>query len=170
MVRRILLTVVAVALVCVVGVGTYTQLYLPSTRPMLTGEPPVAPKSLRNFTAEPMSGQPEEQRYSEALHEAVRALKPDYQVEVEQLYVKRGGYSWNVVEKVSVEYFDTFGLTQSAAATAEVNGETVDYLVWRPDWLHSFFDDRIVVAVALASLLEPDYATMVFGYFELRPS
>lgn len=170
MIKRILVAVVTIALISVVGVGTYTRLYLPSTRPMLTGAPPVAPKSVKNFSAEPMSGQPQKELYTEALHEAVAALKPDYRVEAEQLYVKRGGYSWNVVEKVSVGYFDMFGFVQSAHAKAEVHGETVDYLIWRPDWLHSVFDDRIVIAVALASMLEPDYGTMVFGYFEMRPA
>ena len=41
--------------------------------------------------------------------------------------------------------------------------------MWRPEWLRSIVDDRIVLAVALRTLLEPDYGTMVFGYFVLRP-
>ncbi|PRC45012.1 hypothetical protein C6A85_97320, partial [Mycobacterium sp. ITM-2017-0098] len=94
--------------------------------------------------------------------------KPDYGIDSEQMYITRDGYSWAVVHKLSGEYFGRFGFAESQKSQAGIDGQTVDYLVWRPTWLHSVFDDRIVLAVALREP-RPDSATMVFGYFVLQP-
>lgn len=166
--KRILIGVLLIALVAVLGFGTYAQLYLPSQRAVLTGEPPVRPGLAGNFTGQPLSSA-ERQHFSAALHDAVAALEPDYGIDTEQLYIARDGYSWAVVHKLSGEYLSRFGFAESTTSRADIDGQTVDYLIWRPTWLHSVFDDRIVLAVALREP-RPDSATMVFGYFVLRPA
>lgn len=169
--KRILLAALVIGLVAILGFGTYTQLYLPSTRTILTGSPLVAAGKLEKLTAEPLSSQPpdDQERFSAALRDAVAAIEPDQRIEAEELYLRRGGYDWAAVRNFAGGYLDGFGFSESAAAQTEVDGQTVDYLVWRPDWLHSIFDDRTVIAVALRSLLQPDGGTMVFGYFVLQP-
>lgn len=166
--RRILIGALVIALVAVLGFGTYTQLYLPSQHSVLTGAPPVRPGLAGNFTGQPVS-KPERQQFSAALHDAVATLEPDYDIDTAQLYIARDGYSWAVVRKLSGEYFGRFGFAESRSSRADIDGQTVDYLVWRPNWLHSVFDDRIVLAVALREP-RPNSATMVFGYFVLRPA
>jgi len=171
-VKRIVVAVVAVLLVVVLGAGAYTQLYLPSQRDILTGAPPASAGKLEKLTAEPLRSQPpaDRERFSTALHDAVATIKPDYRIENEELYVRRGGYDWAAVRNLTGDYLSSeFGFSESADAQAEVGGETVDYLVWQAGWLRRPFDDRVVVAVALRTLLEPDYSTMVFGYFVMRP-
>lgn len=165
--KRLLLATLVVGLVAVLGFGTYSQLYLPSQRAVLTGAPPVRPGLAGNFTGQPLSGT-ELQQFSGPLHDAVATLEPDYGIDTEQLYITRDGYSWAVVQKLSGESFGRFGFAESQKSSADVDGQTVDYLVWRPNWLHSVFDDRIVLAVALREP-RPDSATMVFGYFVLQP-
>lgn len=170
--KRIVVVVVAVALAVVLGVGTYTQLYRPSQRAILTGAPPVQPSMGAQFAAEPLGGWPEaeQERFTVALRDAVAIIEPDYRIDTEQLYIKRQGYSWAVVRKLTGEYLSSeFGFSETADAQADVEGETVDYLIWRAGWVHRQFDDRVVVAVALRTLLQPDYGTMVFGYFVMRP-
>lgn len=167
-----MVAVAAVALLVVLGIGTYTQLYLPSTRAILTGAPPVSAGKIEKLTAEPLSSQSpaDQDRFSAALHEAVATIRPDYRVDDEELYIKRGGYDWAAVHNFTGDYLGGFGFYEAARGQREVDGQTVDYLVWRPNWLHGVFDDRLVMAVALRPMLQTDYGTMVFGYFVMRPN
>jgi hypothetical protein len=73
-----------------------------------------------------------------------------------------------MLRKMAGGYLDEFGFAETTQARADIDGQTVDYLVWRPNWLHTVLDDRIVLAVALREP-RPDSATMVFGYFVLQP-
>lgn len=171
MVKRILLVALAAGLIAVVAFGTYTQLYLPSRTPILNGAPLVAPNKLEKLSAEPLGGRPpaEREQLSAALHDAVATIKPDHRIDAEEMYVRRTGYDWVALRKMASDYLGRFGFFLAADDQADVNGATVDYLVWRPEWLHSVFDDRIVVAVALRTLHRPGTNMMVFGYFVLRP-
>ncbi len=170
MVKRTLLVVLSVVLLAVVGFGAYTQLYRPSQQALLTGAPPVRPAMVASFAAHPLTEQTgaEQEQFSAALHDAVAGLHPGHCIAAEQLYVKRDGYSWAALRKLSGQYFDRFGYATSADTQARFDGQTVDYTDWRPHWLQSLFDDRIVTAVALREP-RPDSATIVFGYFALRP-
>ncbi|MDA2894292.1 hypothetical protein PDG61_25520 [Mycolicibacterium sp. BiH015] len=171
MFKRILIVAVTIALVAILGVTAYSRLYLPTTRPILNGAPLVLPGKLEKLSADPLGSQPQadRQRFGVAMHDAVSAIAPDYRIETEELYVRRTGYDWVALEKMASPYLDQYGLTLAEQGQEQVGGETVDYLMWRPEWLRSIVDDRIVLAVALRTLLEPDYGTMIFGYFVLRP-
>ena len=171
MVKRVLIVVVTIALVATLGVTAYTRLYVPTTRPILNGAPLVLPDKVEKLSADPLSGQPQadQERFTVALHDAVTAIAPDYRIDTEELYVRRTGYDWVALRKMASPYLDQFGMSLAEEGQEDVDGETVDYLMWRPEWLRSIVDDRIVLAVALRTLLEPDYGTMVFGYFVLRP-
>ncbi|VEG57489.1 Uncharacterised protein [Mycolicibacterium aurum] len=168
--KRILLVVLTVALVAALGVTGYSRLYSPSTRPILNGAPLVLPYKLEKMSAAPLSSQPppDERRYSAALRDAVSTIEPEFRIDAEESYIRRNGYDWVMLRKRASGYLDAFGFSQTTESRADVAGQTVDYLVWRPTWLHSVFDDRIVLAVALRDP-RPDPATMVFGYFVLRP-
>jgi hypothetical protein len=169
-VKRIVLVVLTVGLVAALTLTSYSRLYLPSTRPILTGAPLVLPDKIEKMSAEPLSSQSptDQQHFSAALHDAVATVEPDYRTVAEETYIRRNGYDWVMLGKMANGYLDRFGFSRTTQARADIGGQTVDYLVWRPNWLHAVFDDRIVLAVALR---EPrtDSGTMIFGYFVLQP-
>ena len=168
--KRILLIAITVGLVAALGFTGYSRLYLPSTRPILNGAPLVLPYKLEKMAAEPLSSQSAsgQQRFSATLHDAVATIEPGFRTVAEETYIRRNGYDWMMLRKMASGYLDQFGFAQTTQARADIGEQTVDYLVWRPTWLHTVFDDRIVLAVALREP-RPDTATMVFGYFVLRP-
>ena len=172
--RKVLIAVVVVLLVAAVGVGGYLQLYRPSQRDILTGSaPPMRAQLQANFPVTQLDQlpQPEQERFAATLLDAARAIEPGYHIVEDRMYVKYFGYEWARVRKLSGEYMrNEFGFREEADAQSEVDGETVDYLIWRGGWPRRQFDDRLVLAVALDSLLRPDTATMVFGYFVMRPA
>lgn len=174
--RKTVIAVVVLLLIAAVGVGGYLEVYRPSKREILTEPTPPMRAQMQAtgmLPATPLSQlpQPDRSRFTTALHDAVRAIQPGYHVVDEQLFLKYGGYSWVAVKELSGEYLGSdFGYREAADAQAQVDGETVDYLIWRGGWLRRQFDDRLVLAVALRTLLEPDYGTMVFGYFVMRPA
>ena len=173
-IKKLVITVVAVLLVVVLGIGGYLQLYKPSQRDILSDTRKPLPASQQEMLpVTPVSQLPEpyRTRFSDALHDAVHAIKPDHHVIQEQMYVKYFGYSWALVRKLSGEYLHRdFGYSETADATAQVDGEGVDYIFWQGGWLRRQFDDRIVMAVGLATMLLPDTGTMIFGYFVMRPA
>jgi hypothetical protein len=174
--RKVLIAVVVVLLVAAIGVGGYLQIYRPSQRDILTGSAPPMRAQMRAMGMLPVTPlsqlpKPDQERFAAALLDAVHTIEPDYRIVEDRMYVKYHGYGWAAVRKLSGEYLRSeFGFREQADAKAQVDGETVDYLVWRGGWLRRQFDDRLVVAVALHSLLRPDTATMVFGYFVMRPA
>ena len=174
--RKALIAIVVVLLVAAVGVGGYLQIYRPSHREILADStPPMRPqmRAMGMLPVTPLSQlpEPDQERFATALHDAVHAIEPNYRIEEERMYVKYHGYSWAVVRKLSGEYLRSdFGFSEEVDAEARVGDETVDYLIWRGGWLRRQFDDRLVLAVALDSLLKPDTGTMVFGYFVMRPA
>ncbi|OAN39461.1 hypothetical protein [Mycolicibacterium iranicum] len=170
--RRVLIIAVTIALVAGLGYTAYTRLYLPSTRPILNGAPLVLPGKLEKLSADPLGSQPEpdQQRFAAVLHDAAASIEPGFRVDAEELYVRTaGGYDSVALRKMASSYLDQFGFVQSVSAEADVGGHAVDYLVWRPDWLHSVVDDRIVLAVMFGDQLSTGTPAMVFGYFVLRP-
>jgi hypothetical protein len=171
--RKVFIAIAVVVLVAAVGVGSYLQIYRPSQRGILTGSaPPMRAQMQANFAVTQLNQlpQPDQELFETALLEAVHAIEPDYHIVEDRMYVKYFGYEWARVKKLSGEYLRSqFGYREEADAQVEVGGETVDYLVWRGGWLRRQFDDRLVLAVALDSMLRPDAATMVFGYFVMQP-
>ena len=172
--RKVLIAVVVALLFAAIGVGGYLQIYQPAQRAILAGPaPPMRAQLIEKFTATPLDQltQPDHKRFEAALLDAVRTIEPDYRIVEDRMYVKYHGYEWARVRKLSGEYFRSeFGFREEADAQAQVGDETVDYLIWRGGWLRRQFDDRLVLAVALDSLLRPDTGTMVFGYFVIQPA
>jgi hypothetical protein len=172
--RKVLIAVVVALLFAAICVGGYLQIYQPSQRAILTGPaPPMRAQLIEKFTATPLDQltQPDQERFEAALLDAVRTIEPDYRIVEDRMYVKYHGYEWARVRKLSGEYLHReFGLREAADAETQVGDETVDYLIWRGGWLRRQIDDRLVLAVALDSLLKPDTGTMVFGYFVMRPA
>ena len=172
-VKKLVIAGVVVLLAFVFGVGGYLQVYEPSQRDILSDTRKPLPASQQEMLpVTPVSQLPEpyRTRFSDALRDAVHAIKPEYHIVEQQMYVKYFGYSWALVRKLSGEHLHTeFGYNETADATAQVDGEGVDYLVWQGSWPRRQIDDRIVMAVGLSTLLLPDTGTMIFGYFVLRP-
>lgn len=170
--KRLVVAVLAVGLVVAVAFTAYTRVYLPSTRPVLNGAPLVLPIKIEKLSAEPLSAaQPTDQeRCGATLHEAIAAVAPGYRIDSEELYVRKNGYDSVALRTMAGEYLDTFGLRLSADAEVTVDGQSVDYLIWRPDWLHSVVEDRMVVAAMFGTRLADGAPAMAFGYFVLRPA
>ncbi len=174
--RKALIAIVVVLLVAAVGVGGYLQIYRPSQREILTElDPADAPADASDGNAAgdtigPAAGaRPRALRNSATRRRSRDRTRLPHRGRADVREVPR--VCWAVVRKLSGEYLRSeFGFSEEADAEAQVGDETVDYLIWRGGWLRRQFDDRLVLAVALDSLLKPDTGTMVFGYFVMRPA
>lgn len=163
------MTIAMLALLLLAGVGAvgYAQ-YRPERRDVLDG---ILPASFGNRITVAALHEPDRTRFTEALRAAVRGVRPGYRIDGERHYVHHGGYAWDAVGKISgARLRDTFGYTMFARDSAVIDGQGVDYLLWRPrNRVRRYFDHRVVAAVGLSTLLRGDSATLVFGYFALRP-
>ncbi|WP_142386860.1 hypothetical protein [Mycobacterium hubeiense] len=174
MTRKLLIAaLVAVALVA--GIGVYFQVYKASQQPVFAGpKPPMdaQDQAIGMLPATPLDQlpEPDRTRFAERLREAAQSIKPGYRIEDERLFLYPGGF--NAVEKISGSYLSgEFGYQLDSDASTQVNGQNVDYLIWRSgSWLRSQFDDRIVAAVQYSKSVDPDSDERLLGYFVMRPS
>ena len=166
------LAVIAVLAVVAAGVGVYLQYYKPSQRDILSGpQPPVAENMQPTLPTTPLSElpEPDQSRFADALRDAVATVKPDYHVDVERLYTYTGG--WDAVRKLTGQYLgNEFDYEMYADTQTQVDGESVDDVLWRPaGWLRRQFDDRVVAAVGIRAEVEPGVWATLLGYFAVRP-
>ena len=170
MTRKTVAAVVVLLIAVAAGVGGYRVLYQPSQQPILSGPKPIPANKQLMMPVTPLGDlpQPERTRVANTLRDAAHAIEPGYRIEEEQMFVHPGG--WDALRKLSGEYFrGGFGYRQHADSDTQVNGHSVDYLVWRGGWLRSLIDDRIVLAVEYFEPLNPGFRDSLLGYFVMRP-